>query len=61
MGDKIFHLNSTLVTEREKWINAIAMSRLTVQQQKKSKSGLSKNISLIISIYDKEVYNMLFY
>ena len=55
MGDKIQSLNTTLATEREKWVNAIRLSKITAQQQKKSKGGLTKNISLIISIFDKEV------
>jgi len=55
MGDRIYSLNATLVSEREMWVNAIEMSRQTANQQKKSKAGLSKNITLILNIFDKEV------
>ena len=39
-----------------RWTEAIELSRLTAKEQQKSRQGnMTKNISLIINIMDKEV------
>ena len=58
MGDRIFHLNTDLKIEREKWVTALRKSILTSKETKGGgKILVKKNIDSIVNSFDEAPAN----
>jgi len=52
-GKKLFHLNTDHRFDLERWVEAIELSMQTARERQLSITGACKNISALVTLYDK--------